>query len=206
MKFLPNPKNARPITVGRWIRLNVVLLGLALIISLSFPVSTLSQKLNDFFFRLRGPQPVSSHVALVLIDDATLARYGRWPWHRHLLAELVDAVTRERPAAVGIDILLSEPEDDQNDAELTRAIHAAPNVVLAAKISGSPESPLWVDPLPRFLEASRGAGHVQAITDFDGLCRSIPIQEPGLDGPRPAFSLKLAELLQPQLARLETPS
>jgi len=203
MKLLPNPKNPGPITAVRWIRLNVALLALVLVISVSFPISTLSQKLNDFYFTLRGSQPVSSHVAMVLIDDAALAKYGRWPWHRHLLAQLIHAVSKEQPAAVGVDVLLSEREDEQNDTELARAIQAAPNVVLVAKISNSQESGLWVDPLPIFSQAAKGVGHVQAITDFDGLCRSIPIQEPGVDGPSPAFALKLAELLQPQLAALE---
>src|SRR5262249_28780875 len=203
MKLLPNPKNPSPITAVRWIRLNLVLLGLVLIVSLSFPVSTLSQKLNDFYFRLRSPLPASSNVALVLIDDASLGQYGRWPWHRHLLAQLINAVSKEQPAAVGIDILLSEAEDQQNDAELTQAIQSAPNVVLASKISNSPENRLWIDPLPMFLNASKGTGHVQAIPDPDGLCRSIPIQEPVLDGPRPAFAVKIAELLRPQAASLE---
>jgi len=206
MKPLPNPKNPYSITAVRWIRLNLGLLALVLVTSLSFPVSTLSQKLNDFYFRLRSPQPTSSNVALVLIDDATLAQHGRWPWHRHLLAQLINAVNKEQPAAVGIDILLSEAEDQQNDAELARAIQSAPNVVLASKISNSPESRLWVDPLPIFLNASKGAGHVQAITDPDGLCRSIPIHEAALDGPRPAFALKIAELLRPQVASIEETS
>ena len=206
MTLFPNPNNAGPITMGRWIRLNLALLALVLIVSLSFPVSTLSQKLNDFFFRLRPAQPASSHVALVLIDDATLSQYGRWPWHRTLLAQLVNAVSKEQPAAVGIDVLLSEPEDEPNDAALARSLHAAPNVVLASKISGSPESPLWVEPLDIFLNASKGTGHVQAITDLDGLCRSIPLLEPSLDGPRPAFAVKLASLLQPQLASLAGPA
>src|SRR5258708_3895247 len=75
----PNPKNPNPITAGRWLRLNFLLLVLVLVVSLGFPVTTLSQKLSDFYFRLRGSQPPSSHVAMVLIDDTTLARYGRWP-------------------------------------------------------------------------------------------------------------------------------
>ena len=72
MKLFSNSTHAKPTTWGRWVRLNVVLLGLVCLVSLSFPVSTLSQKLNDFFFRLRRPLPVSNQVALVLIDDATL--------------------------------------------------------------------------------------------------------------------------------------
>lgn len=203
MKVLPKTKSKGPLSAWRWLRLNALLLGLVLLMSLSFPVSILSQKLNDYYFHLRGQQPVSARVALVLIDDASLAQYGRWPWSRHLLAQLVHAVREKHPAAVGIDILLSERESEAGDSELARAIHSAPKVVLASKISGSPDRSLWVDPLPRFSEAAAGVGHVQAILDFDGLCRSIPLEEPTLDGPRPAFAVKLAGLLQGQSASLE---
>ena len=82
------------------------------LVSLSFPVSTLSQKLNDFFFRLRRPLPVSSQVALVLIDDATLEQYGRWPWPRAELAKLIRAVSAQHPKAIGVDVLLPEAEDE----------------------------------------------------------------------------------------------
>ncbi len=201
MKWFSNPKNTRPITWGRWIRLTVVLAGLVFLVSWSFPVSTLSQKLNDFFFRVRRPLPTSDKVALVLIDDATLAQYGRWPWQRGQLAQLIDQVSRQKPKAIGVDVLLSEAEDEKNDARLTQAIQAAPNLVLAAKISTSPTGNMWIDPLDRFADAAKGGvGHVQAVIDFDGVCRSVPLDEPSLDGLRPAFGLKLASLAQPALA------
>src|SRR5579864_6038554 len=194
MKIFSNSDNTKPITWGRWVRLNLVLLGLVFLVSLSFPVSSLSQKLNDFFFRLRRPQAISTQVAMVLIDDATLAQYGRWPWPRAELAKLVQAVSAQHPKAIGMDVLLPEAEDEQNDSALTSAIQSAPNMVLAAKISTSPTGNLWMDPLPRFAQAAKGVGHVQAIIDFDGLCRSIPVSEPTAEGLRPAFALKLAEL------------
>jgi signal transduction histidine kinase/CHASE2 domain-containing sensor protein len=203
MKLFSNPNSTKPITWGRWIRLNLVLLVLVFLVSLSFPVSTLSQKLNDFFFRLRRPQSASSQVALVLIDDATLAQHGRWPWPRTELANLIQAVSAQQPKAVGMDILLPEAEDEENDSALTRAIQSAPNMVLAAKISSSPTGKLWMDPLPRFAQAAKGVGHVQAIIDFDGICRSIPTQEPTAEGLRPAFALKLASLVQPNVAAVQ---
>ena len=197
MKLFSNSKNAKPVTWGRWIRLNAVLLGLVFLVGLSFPVSTLSQKLNDFFFRVRRPLAVSSQVAMVLIDDATLEQHGRWPWPRAELAKLIRAVSAQNPRAIGMDILLPELEDEQDDSALAGAIQSAPNIVLAAKISNSPTGNLWMDPQPRFAQAAKGVGHVQAIIDFDGLCRSIPVQEPTADGWRPAFALKLAELARP---------
>jgi signal transduction histidine kinase/CHASE2 domain-containing sensor protein len=180
----------------RWLRLNLLLLGLVLFTSLSFPAATLSQKLNDFFFRLRPQAPVSSNVALVLIDDATLAHYGRWPWPRQRLAQLVRAASSQQPRALGLDIILSEPEDEANDAALESALRSAPNVVLAAKISSGLDNHPWTDPLPRFARAAAGIGHVQAIVDPDGLCRSIPAEEPSIDGARQAFALRIAELAQ----------
>jgi signal transduction histidine kinase/CHASE2 domain-containing sensor protein len=206
MKLFSNPKNSRPITLGRWMRLTMVLLGLVFLVSWSFPVSTLSQKLNDFFFRLRRPLPASQNVALVMIDDATLSQHGRWPWPRAELARLIRAVGEQQPKAIGLDVLLPESEDEQNDADLARAIQSAPNLVLAAKISTSPTGGLWVDPLPRFAQAAKGVGHVQAVIDFDGVCRTIPLDEPSADGMRAAFALKLAGLARPGLKEAQEAS
>jgi signal transduction histidine kinase/CHASE2 domain-containing sensor protein len=202
MRLFSNSKKAQPISWARWLRLTAILLALVFLVSWSFPVSTLSQKMNDFFFRFRHPLPTSQQVALVFIDDATLAQHGRWPWPRAELAKLIDAASRQQPKAIGLDVLLPEKEDEQNDAELARAIQAAPNLVLAAKISSSPGGSLWIDPLPRFGLAAKGIGHVQAVIDFDGLCRSIPIDEPSIDGPRTAFAIKLAGSVHPDLQEI----
>lgn len=56
--------------------------------------------------RLRTSQP----AVIVAIDDASLARYGQWPWPRTTLARLLVAIADGRPAAVGIDILMSEAD------------------------------------------------------------------------------------------------
>src|SRR5215472_8765286 len=128
MSSFANAKKVNLAGLGRWLRLNLMLLGFVLLVSVSFPVSTLSQKLNDLYFRMRRPQPASRQVALVLVDDASLARYGRWPWSRSLLAQLIRSVSRQQPKAIGLDILLSEPEDETSDNALARAIREAPRV------------------------------------------------------------------------------
>ncbi|HET9792178.1 MAG TPA: CHASE2 domain-containing protein, partial [Candidatus Angelobacter sp.] len=187
-------------------RRNLLLLAIVALVSMSFPVIKLSQSMTDFFFRLRGPQPTSQQVALVLIDDATLAHYGRWPWQRAQLARLIRSVGAQQPKAIGLDVLLPEVEDESNDSALESAIASAPNLVLGAKISGSLDNNLWIDPLPRFSKNAKGTGHVQAIVDVDGVCRSIPLEEPSTEGPRPAFALKVAELVDPALAKMESAS
>lgn len=205
MKWFNKTRNIDAMSWRRWLRLNLLLLGVVLLLSMTSPVTTLNLKLSDLYFRMRPAQAASSKVALVLVDDSTLGRFGRWPWPRRQLAQLINAVRNQQPQAIGIDILLPEPEDPRDDADLAAAIASSPNVVLATKISGSRQDKLWSDPVPLFAKAAKGVGHVQAIVDDDGLCRSLPAEEPSLDGPRPAFAVKLAELINPQLARLETP-
>ena len=56
---------------------------------------------------LRAP---SGRVALVEIDERSLAEAGRWPWPRDRVAGLLDRVRTLGAAAVGLDILFAEPD------------------------------------------------------------------------------------------------
>ena len=179
--------------VKSWLVLNLLLLSLVAGLSITYPVEELSRRLGDIYFRLRRPQPTSHSVALVLIDDVSLSRYGRWPWPRSLLARLVHATAAQHPGAIGLDVLLTEAEDTRNDNDLAKALRDAGNVVLAAKVGGSPQR-MWADPLPLFLANSVAVGHVQAVEDADGVCRNVPVRELSAEGPRWALALEVARV------------
>lgn len=180
----------------RWLYLNLWLLALVGLLAMSYPVEELSRRIGDLYFRARGIQATSPHVALVLIDDVSLARYGRWPWKRSLLAQVVSAVSAAKPKVVGLDILLSEAEDQSDDHKLARAIQEARNVVLIAKISDSPQGKLWVEPMPLLADNAAAVGHAQAWLGPDSICRSIPARELSVEGMRWAFALEIARLTQ----------
>ncbi len=177
-----------------WLLLNVLLLSVVGVLSLSYPVEELSRRAGDMYFQLRENQGTSPDVALVLIDDASLERYGRWPWKRSLLARVVRAASAERPKALGLDILLSEPEDESDDRELATALKDAGNAVLVGKINNSPQGPLWVEPMPLFAERAIAVGHAQAALGPDSICRTVPVRELSLEGPRWAFALEVARV------------
>ncbi len=62
-------------------------------------------------YQQRSPRvPTSAPVAIVVIDDASLARHGQWPWPRTLLARLLGLVADGGAAAIGIDIFMPEPD------------------------------------------------------------------------------------------------
>jgi CHASE2 domain-containing sensor protein len=89
--------------------------------------------------------------------------------------------------------LLSEEEDAQDDNALAKALRDAGNFVLAAKLGGSPQR-LRADPLPLFLAHSAGVGHVQAVEDANGICRSVPVRELSVEGPRWALALEISRV------------
>ena len=186
--------NQKHLQTKRWLLLNALLLAVVGLLSLSYPVEELNRRTGDMYFRLRGSQGTSPHVAMILIDDASLERYGRWPWKRSLLAKVVRAATAEHPKALGLDILLSETEDETNDRELAKALKDAGNTVLVAKISNSPQGQLWVEPLPLFALNAVAVGHAQAALGPDSICRSVPVRELSLEGPRWAFALEVARV------------
>lgn len=189
----PRPGKNRA-QLKRWLLLNGVLLVLVGLLSLSYPIEELSRRISDLNFRLRGTQGTSRDVALVLIDDASLNRYGRWPWKRSLLARVVRAAAAQQPKVLGLDILLSEAEGESDDREFADALQAAGNVVLASKVSNSQQGHLWVEPLPLFSRNAAGIGHAQAVLGPDSICRSIPVRELTIEGPRWAFALEIARV------------
>ena len=52
----------------------------------------------------------SGRVALVEVDERSLAEAGRWPWPRDRVAALLDRVRGLGAAAIGLDILFAEPD------------------------------------------------------------------------------------------------
>jgi serine phosphatase RsbU (regulator of sigma subunit) len=49
-------------------------------------------------------------AVIVAIDDKSITALGQWPWPRSTLARLVRAISNAQPAAIGLDILMPEPD------------------------------------------------------------------------------------------------
>ena len=49
-------------------------------------------------------------VAIVDIDEKSLAKLGQWPWPRTRIADMVDNLTRLGAAAIAFDIMFAEPD------------------------------------------------------------------------------------------------
>lgn len=111
---------------GRIIAFVVLLLLLGLQLGELLP---LQARLRDFVFdgyqSLAPRERPSSPVMIVDIDEESLRRFGQWPWPRSLLARLVARVRGLGPAAIGLDILMPEP-DGQSACALAGYVPDAP--------------------------------------------------------------------------------
>lgn len=120
-------------------------------------------------------------IVIVAIDEASLSDLGRWPWSRTVHAALVNKLKTEHARVIGLDIVFSEPELSDPDADLVLAesIGQAKNVVLPVLFEVPPVGvPVKQSlPLASLAENAAGIGRVHVPLDADGMARSIYLWE-----------------------------
>ena len=95
---------------------SATLSALILVLGLGLRVADppLLRELQGRYFDLlqqAKPRPyVRVPVRVVDIDDASLAKFGQWPWPRTLLAQLIDRLNALQPKAIALDFILAEPD------------------------------------------------------------------------------------------------
>lgn len=104
-KLLPPPGRRAGAVVGL-----LVLAALAILRAVDpAPVEQLRLRAFDRLQIFR-PRPQQPRVLIIDIDEASLQRYGQWPWPRHLLARLIREVDRQHPLVIGMDMIFPEPD------------------------------------------------------------------------------------------------
>ncbi|MEJ7713082.1 MAG: CHASE2 domain-containing protein [Pyrinomonadaceae bacterium] len=142
---------------------------------------------RDLLMQARGTLAPHDDIAIVAIDDASIRRFGRFPWSRDLTARVVDEIASAQPKVMALNVLYSEPTTEANDAALAESIARTGNTVVAAQlVEGTNErgerGVQWLRPLPVIERASAGVGHVHISTESDGTAREIPLRKTDNDG------------------------
>ncbi len=111
----------------------VRLIGLAVVtLALIFITVWDSEKLRESVFdryQQSMPRTVASHPArIVEIDDASLKKYGPWPWSRLHLARLAEGIHARGALAIGFDMIFPE-EDRHSPANIARIYPDLPEPV-----------------------------------------------------------------------------
>jgi PAS domain S-box-containing protein len=156
----------------------LLLLSAGLGMFITWRVPGLDLYARNWLTRARGPLPVPDDIAIVAIDEASLARFGRYPWRRNLTAQMLDQVAAARPKAISLDVLFSDTTNNADDSALASAIAKAGNVVTAAQLARTESgSVVWLRPLPSIERAAAGVGHVHVSTEVDGVAGSFLVRQ-----------------------------
>ena len=125
--------------------------------------------------------PVSSALLLIVIDDASLAQLGRWPWRRAVHAAMIDQLVAAGATTIALDMMFVEAHSD--DALLAQAMQAAraAGVRILLAISKTDAGAGLVDPLYPVPELGllSELGHAHFRIDGDGVVRGQHLNEAG---------------------------
>ncbi|MNX17191.1 Oxygen sensor histidine kinase NreB [compost metagenome] len=136
----------------------------------------------DLWFTLRGPRPVQAPVAIVAIDEASLARYGQMPWDRHHFASLLERLQRAR--VVTFDVAFNEPgRKSGEDQALAQGLARVPATILPvfrAYASANDPVPQLFHPLPELSKAATALGLAHFSSRHQGIILEVePYQRQG---------------------------
>lgn len=99
-----------PGMIARWGGFAAVLLVAAIRMTAPAAFDFLDNRIYDLWVRGNEAPRASGLPVIVDIDDKSLSEKGQWPWPRYLLADLVDAISAQKPLSASIDILFAEPD------------------------------------------------------------------------------------------------
>lgn len=179
-------------TNKKWLALAALQALLVLVYAASpSSLSRLEHAIQDWHARYIQPEHAFTdpRITLIDIDDASLAREGRWPWPRPQIADLLESIQSHNPALIGIDILF--PDDSNQDRRLGKALRADnittslvwssvrlpsngnfPSVATCSNNCNQlPKAKSWISNIPA-LSAIEQA-HISPETDKDGIVRSL---------------------------------
>ena len=73
----------------------------------------MESSLLDLRFKQRfdlNPLKPSGRVVIAAVDEPAIAKFGRWPWDRRVIASLIDKLNDQKTAAIGFDMSFSDED------------------------------------------------------------------------------------------------
>lgn len=154
--------------------------------------------LRDHFVRIQATSEPDPRIAVIDIDEFSLAAFGPWPWPRVRIAELLENLLGNYGArGVALDLVLPEPADVQGDARLGMLAQHGPVVLAQAfdyvsrplevrvgQVSGGTTAADHNRAAPATgfvanhvgLASARHTGNIGFVPDNDGTIRRLPMQ------------------------------
>jgi len=135
-RFFLLPLSSLSNRLGNWfyVVLAVVIGAIAVIAIATGSTAGMKNKAYDLIMKTRFQHPAADPgIVIVDIDEPALAamapEFGRWPWPRSLMGELIEGIAAQQPKAIVFDIMYSDPDvfNAAGDKYFRDAIARTPN-------------------------------------------------------------------------------
>ena len=135
-RFFLLPLSSLSDRLGNWfyVGLAVVVSAVAVFAIATGSTAGMKNKAYDLIMKTRFQHPAADpEIVIVDIDEPALAamapEFGRWPWPRNLMGELVEGIAEQKPKAIVFDVMFSDPDvfNAQGDKYFRDAVARTPN-------------------------------------------------------------------------------
>jgi serine/threonine-protein kinase len=107
-----------------WFLGTVVVLAVLLFNRFSDLVPSLERKAYDLGVQATS-RAASDKIAVIAIDDTSIANIGRWPWSREVHAKMTDLLVGAKVKVIGNTVFFSEAQVDPGYVYITKALDLA---------------------------------------------------------------------------------
>src|SRR3954464_15819451 len=104
-----------------WFLGTVVVLAVLLFNRFSDLVPSLERKAYDLGVQATS-RSASDKIAVIAIDDTSIANIGRWPWSREVHAKMTDLLAGAKAKTVANLVFFTEPQVDPGYQYITKLI------------------------------------------------------------------------------------
>lgn len=132
------------------------------------------EKLYDLRLSLLRPAASPSEtLAVIAIDEKSVAELGRFPWSRAQYAALLDRASDAGAAAVLIDVAFPEPQSPEADGQFAAALRRNGRTTLSMAFTFAPSGTVEqaLRNIPVLRDAARREAHINVSPDPDGVVR-----------------------------------
>ena len=158
----------------------------------NFVVETLRLKSFDLL-QQQDEYVLSGDIGVVTIDEASMEKYGQWPWKRDVLSDIIWQLREAGAGIIVLPMLFSEDDRLGGDSYLQDALTENGVVIaqagsLGANKNAVPRGVAMIgDPLPWLFEwpgmlgpiqdfhVADGVGVINVAPEIDGVVRRVPL-------------------------------
>ncbi|HEY6822354.1 MAG TPA: serine/threonine-protein kinase [Burkholderiales bacterium] len=120
-------------------------LGLVVVVLMLFAGSSdllqsLERKAYDMGVQATSRTP-SDRIAVIAIDDTSIANIGRWPWSREIHAKMTDLLTGAKAKVIGNLVFFTEPQLDPGYGYVTKLLDLAARSGVPSGAPADPNAP-----------------------------------------------------------------